>query len=291
MPISEQGYAHWAGTFIERRFPWGPSARLGIRLAFKRRFFKFVFAFTFLPAFVFLAGIYISERLEDFSFMVRGRQSANFLTINPAYFKNYFTADALLFFMLMLMVLAGAGLIADDLKFNALQLYFARPLRKRDYIAGKLATASFFLLSLSLVPGLLFIIFKIIFAGSFKLLGDFPWLPLSVVGYSLVLTLFFSLYTLLISSLSRNRRYTAILIFLVYILSDVFFGIFFEIFRSPYFSLLSIKCNLQQVGAAMFGVAPRYNVPWLYSLIVLAGIATAAGFILKRKVRSVEVIR
>lgn len=291
MPIAEQGYAHWTGTFIERRFPWWPVMRLGIRLAFKRKFFKFAFAFSLLPAFFFLAGVYISERMQDFQFMVRGRQSINFLTINPAFFRSYFTADALLFMMVMLMVLAGAGLISDDLKHNALQLYFARPLRKRDYIAGKLLTASFFLLILTLVPGLLFILFKAIFAGSFKLLVDFPWLPLSVIGYSFVLTLFFSLFTLLVSSLSRNRRYTAILIFVIYFLSDVFFGIFYGIFRSPYFSLLSIKSNLQQVGAAIFGVVPKYNIPWIYSFLVLAAIGTAAGFILKKKVRGVEVIR
>jgi ABC-type transport system involved in multi-copper enzyme maturation permease subunit len=291
MPIAEQGYAHWTGTFVERRLPWWPVTRLGIRLAFKRKYFKFAFAFSFLPAFIFLAGIYISERMQDFQFMVRGRQSVNFLNINPAFFRSYFTADALLFIMVMLMVLAGAGLIADDLKQNALQLYFARPLRKRDYIAGKLFTAFFFLLSLTLVPGLLFILFKLIFAGSFKLLVDFPWLPLSVIGYSFALTLFLSLYTLLVSSLSRNRRYTAILIFVIYILSDVFFGIFYGIFRNPYFSLLSIKSNLQQMGAAIFGVAPRYNIPWVYSFLVLAAIGTASGFILKNKVRGVEVIR
>ncbi len=70
--------------------------------------------------------------------------------------------------MVMILVLAGAGLIADDLKFNSLQLYFSRPLRKRDYLAGQAADGRLlFLLILTLVPGLLFIIFKIIFSGSF----------------------------------------------------------------------------------------------------------------------------
>ena len=156
----------------------------------------------------------------------------------------------------MILVLAGAGLISDDLKFNSLQLYFSRPLRKRDYLGGKLLTLLFFLLLVTLVPGLLFIVFKIIFSGSFAFLASYPWLPVSVIAFSLFLSLFFSLYALLISSLSRNRRFVSILMFLVYIFSDVFYGIFNGIFHDPVFSLISIKSNIQQVAAAAFRIAP-----------------------------------
>ena len=291
MPISEHGYSHWTWTFVERRLPWWPITRLGIRMAFKRKFFKFAFAISFLPAFIFAAGIYISERLEDFQFMLRGRRgSTSFLEVNPAYFKSYFGGDFLLFMMVMIMVLAGAGLIADDLKSNSLQLYFSRPIRKRDYILGKMSTLAFFLLLYTLVPGVLFILLKFLFAGSFKLVANYPWIPLAVLLDSLLLTLFFSFYTLLLSSLSRNRRYTAILLFLVYLFSDIFFGIFYGIFRKPGFCLLSIKANLQQVAAALFRVKPPFDVPWIYSLLILAAIGLACGAVLVRKTRGVEVI-
>ena len=292
MPIAEQGYTHWAGRFVDRRFPWWPISRLGVRMAFKRKFFKFSFVLSFLPAVIFAAGIYISERLEDFQFLFKGRRgSTSFLEVNPLYFKSYFAGDFLLFMMVMMMVLGGAGLIADDLKSNSLQLYFSRPIRKRDYLLGKLATAGFFLLLFTLVPGLLFILLKIVFAGSFKLLAAYPWILPAVVLDSLLIAVFFASYTLLISSLSRNRRYAAILLFLVYLFSDIFFGIFYGIFRNPYFCLLSIKADLQQVAAALFRVKPAYDVPWVYSLLVLAAIALACGAVLLRKTRGVEVIK
>jgi len=291
MPIAEKGYAHWDGTFIERRLPWWPIARLGVRLAFKRKFFKPVFTVSLLPAVIFLAGIYMSERIEDFQFMFRGRSGNRLLAVDPAYFKTYFTVEGTLFLMVMLMVLAGASLISDDLKFNSLQLYFSRPLRKRDYWLGKMGTLFFFLLIVTLGPGLLFILFKVIFAGSFRFLADFPWIPLSVVAYSLLAAFFFSCYTLLLSSLGKNRRYVSILIFLVYIFSDVIYGIFNGIFHEPAFCLLSLKCNLQQVGAFLFRTALPYDVPWVYSFLVLAGICALSGFVLKRKVRGVEVIK
>jgi len=289
MPIAEQGYVHWEGRLDVRRRPWRPIVRLGIRLAFRRKAFKFVLGLAFLPTLVFAAGVYISERLDDFKEMIRGAD--RFLKVDPEFFKAFYASDYLLFWMLIIMVLAGAGLIADDLRHKALQLYFARPLRRRDYLQGKALTLCFFLLLLTLLPGFLFIVLKVIFSGSFKILAEYPWLPLSVAAWSLVAAGFFSFYTLALSSLSRNRRYASILLIAVYFLSDIFFGIFYGIFRDPAFTLLSVKSNLQQVAAALLGAKPFFEVPWEYSAAVLAVLAVLAGVVLSRKVRGSEVIK
>jgi len=287
--IREKGYSHWDGSLRESRFPWWPITRTGILLTFRKKQFKFFFVSAFIPALVFLAGIYISERLEDFKFMFKG--SEKFITINPAYFKSYFTGDFLLFWMVMILTFAGAGLIADDLKHNALQLYFARPLGKKDYLLGKASVVFFFILLLTLVPGVLFIVFKLIFSGSFRFLAEYPWLILSVIGYSALLTLFFACYTLLLSALSKNRRYVTILIFAVYLFSDILFGILFGIFRSPYVALFSLKGNLQQAGAMMFGQKPPFDYPAYLSFLVLAAICAVAAAVLWRRLRSVEEVR
>ncbi len=288
MTIREKGYTHWEGELRARRLAWWPITRLGIRLAFKKKYFKFIYAGAFGPAFAFIVGIYIAERVEDFQSMLRGPRV---LEVNPKYFLTYFNSDFLLFMMLMIMLVSGAGLISDDLKYNALQLYFARPLAKKDYLMGKMAVLVFFLLSLTLVPGLLFIVFKLLFAGSFSFLATYPWLPTAVVASSLLTTAFFCLYTLLLSSLSRNRRYVSILIFAIYVASDIFFGFFYENFRKPGFVLLSLKRNLQQTGAFFFQQKPPYPVSWLYSFLILVGICLVAVLVLRRKVRGVEVVR
>ena len=289
MPIKERGYTHWDGELQDGRFPWWPITRMGIKLTFKRKFFKFFFAMTLIPALVWLVGIYVSERLEDFKFMMEGE--TDFLNVNPAYFKTYFTNDFLLFMVVMIVVFCGAGLIADDLRHNALQLYFARPLKKKDYLTGKAAVIFFFLLIVTLVPGIVFILFKMIFAGNFRFFVSYPWLILSVIVYSLLITTFFAFYTLLLSSIGKNRRYVAILLFGVYIFSDIFSAIFKEIFRSQYFYLLSIKSNLQQVGAVLFNQKTPWNIPWFYSLAVIVAICLFSAYMLKRKVRSVEIIK
>ena len=289
MTVKEKGYSHWKGEFEEKKFPWWPITRYGIKLTFKRKFFKMFFFMTLIPAFVYLIGIYISERIEDFSFMIR--EGTELFSVNPAYFKSYMTMDFLLFMIVMIMVFCGAGLISDDLKYNSLQLYFSRPLKKGHYLLGKAAIIVFFLFMVTLVPGIVFILMKLIFSGNLRFLQQYPWLIVSIFVYSFFITGFFAFYAMLLSSLNKNRRYVAVLIFGLYLFTDILFGIFYGIFRSKYFSLVSIKVNLQQVGAALFGQKTPYDISWLYSFIILVMISVVSILVLKKKVTGVEIIK
>jgi hypothetical protein len=289
MTIREKGYTHWDGHLLQTRFPWWPITRTGIKLTFKIKGFRLFFAFSLIPSIVYLVGIYVSERMENFRFMIKGAEKI--LQINPGYFKSYLTGDFLLFMMVMLLVFGGARLISDDLKNNALQLYFSRPIQTRDYFLGKASILFFFLLILTLVPGLVFFLMKLVFAASFAFFGAYPWLLLSIVVYSLLVTVFFASYTLLLSSLSKNKRYVAVLIFAVYIFSDIIAAILNEIFRTPYVALFSLKVNLQQMGALLFQQKPQYAVPWFYSLLVLASVCALTVVVLRKKIKGIEVIK
>ncbi|MGB9892998.1 MAG: ABC transporter permease [Candidatus Saccharicenans sp.] len=287
--IRERGYHHWDGQLEEKRWNFWPITRTGIKLAFQRKYFKFIFSGAFLPAMVYLVGVYISERLEDFKFMAQGAERT--FQVNPAFFKSYLSLDFLFFMIILLMALGGAGLIADDFRYKAIQLYFARPISKLDYLLGKAGVVIFFVGLLTLVPGILLLVFKLLFSGSFKFLLEYPWIILSIIFYSLFLMIFFTAFVLLISSLSKNRRYVSVIIFAVYILSDIIQGIFWIIFRSPYSALFSFKANLKQLAAAFFLDKLPYAYPWYWSLLVLGIFCLISFLVVRSKVRGVEVIR
>lgn len=290
MSIKERGYTHWNGELVPGRFPWKPITRYGIRLTFKKKFFKFTFFMALVPTIVFLAGIYISERLDDFQSMIQ-EETSFLLNMSPAYFKSYFSNDYLLFMTVIVMIFAGSGLISDDLRNNSLQLYLSRPLKRKDFFIGKISVLLFFLGILTIVPGLVLFIMKMIFAGNFKFFSQYPWLPLSILGFSIFFSVFFALFTLCLSALSTNRRYVAILIFAIYPFSNILFGIFFGIFHSPYFALLSIQNNIHQMAAFFFRVQPEFDIPWYYSAAILTAICALAVLILRRRVRGVEIIK
>jgi len=290
MTIKEKGYVHWNGEFKDTRFRWGPISRYAIKLSFRKRFFKFLFFSTLVPALFTLTMIYVSERLEDFAFLTNDTDALSFFEVNPVFFMRYFS-EWLLFMIVLLLVFCGAGLISDDLKYNSLQLYFSRPLTKQDYFLGKASVIVFFLALITIVPGLVFVVMKLLFAGNLQFLRQYPWLPFSVVIYSAFIILFFTFYTLLLSSLNKNRRYVAVLIFGLYVFTDILFGIFHGIFRNPYFALLSIKNNLKQVGAVLFGQDPQYDIHWLLSLLVLIAFCMFSALVLNKKIRGVEVVK
>jgi ABC-type transport system involved in multi-copper enzyme maturation permease subunit len=287
--VRERGYEHWAGRLSERRFPWWPIARTGVRLAFRKKGFKFAFAGAFVPSFVALGGLYVSERLEDFKAIVQSNRAL--LKIDPAYFAAFFTNGSFLFMIVLVLAFGAAGLVAEDLRHSALQLYFARPISKKDYIAGKLAVVAFFVLMLTALPGLLLVVFKLIFAGSFAFLARYPLLPLALLGYAAVLTLFFGGYVLLLSASSRNTRYVIVLLFGSFYFSGILAEIVRGIFRTPYAQLLSLPADIRQVGSALLGARLPYAVPPLLSFLVLAGVCALAAIVLLRKVRGVEVIK
>lgn len=287
--VREKGYTHWDGRLVERRFPWLPIARTGVRLTFRKKAFKFFFAFAFLPPFVALGGIYVSERLEDFKAIVQSNRAL--LNIDPRYFQAFLTNPSVLFSLLVVLVFAGAGLIAEDLRHSALQLYFARPLRKKDYVLGKMSVVAFFVLVLVALPWLLLVVFKLIFAGSLAFLVQYPWLPLSIAAYAALLTVFFGCYVMLLSSSSRNTRYVVVLIFGVYYFSDVLSEILKGIFRDPHTALFSLRANLQQAGAFLFGQKLPHDFAAGWSFLVLAAVCGLAAVVLHRRIRSVEVIK
>lgn len=288
--IRERGYEHWDGRLTERRFPWWPIARTGVRLAFRRKGFKFAFAGAYIPSFIALGLIYASEQIENFRTFVRGEQIP--LKIDPGFFAGYLSHGFLLFMLVYVLAFGAAGLVAEDLKHNALQLYFARPLSRKDYVSGKLAVVAFFVLALTALPGLILIAFKLIFAGSFAFLARYPWLPFSVLGYGALLTLFFGGYVMLVSALSRNTRYVIVLLFGSFYFSAILAEIVRGIFRTPYAMLFSLPADVRQVGAALFGAKlPYHQVSPVLSFIVLAAVCVLAGIALGRKVRGVEVIK
>jgi ABC-type transport system involved in multi-copper enzyme maturation permease subunit len=288
--VREKGYSHWDGRLGERRFPCWPITRTGVQLAFKKKTFRFFFAMAYLAPFAALGGLYVSERLEDFKALVKSNKAL--LSIDPKYFLGFMTNWSALFGLTLVLVFAAAGLIADDLKHNSLQLYFSRPLRKRDYLAGKMAVIAFFVLALTALPYLILVVFKLIFAGNLKFLAAYPWLPLSIIGWSLLLTVFFAFYILLLSASSRSSRYVSILIFMTYLFSDALAGILWGIFnKNPFMWLFSLRANLQQAGAFLFGQKLPLAIPAGWSFAVLAGICVLSAAVLSRKIRGVEVIK
>jgi len=281
MGIREKGYYRWEGELNAKGFTWFPIFLRGIKHAFRKKYAKALFGFAGMPFLVFLVALYVSTKpeLKMLSRLVR-------LLQNDAEFFNVFYSNGLLtFIFLVLCIFIGAELISGDYKSNAFPLYFSRPLNPRDYIMGKFSVLLFYLLLFSLVPGVLLVIFKLLFTGAFSFdIGLFG----ALIVYPLFVALFFTSFTLLVSSLTANRKFVAAAIFLVYVFSNAIAEILRAIFKDPVFELASIEKNIQQTGAWLFGVDPPISIPAVYSALILCLSTGLMVGVIFRKIKRAE---
>jgi hypothetical protein len=95
---------------------------------------------------------------------------------------------------------------------------------------------------------------------------------------------------LALSSLSNSSRYVGILYTAVLFFTQAIYGVVYAVTRSTAMSWLSVSANLTQLGDVIFRLPPKYETPWLVSLVVIAALVTLSALVLERRVRGVEVV-
>jgi ABC-2 type transport system permease protein len=226
MPVFDQGYQHWAGELTGHSWRWWTITRHGIRIGRKSLILRLVLIIAWLPALLLAATLSIWGLVEQRSTIVQP-----FLPILSFFFdfltpqvladpKNYraevwtlcysFFLRKELFFSMILILIAGPSLISQDIRFNALPLYFSRPLRRIDYFLGKLGVIATFLGLVLIVPSIIAYALGLLFSLDISILADTLPVLLASVGYGALMTLSAGLLILALSSLSRNSRYVGL---------------------------------------------------------------------------------
>ena len=146
------------------------------------------------------------------------------------------------------------------------------------------------LLVVTFVPGILLLIIQIAFAGSFEFIRKNVFLFPAITLASLLQVLLASFTMLALSSLSKSARYVAILYAGVLFFTKAMFGALTLITGGTRIAWVSFSDNLTQVVDVIFRLKPRYEVPWLVSLLVIIALIVLSASVLERRVRGVEVV-
>jgi ABC-2 type transport system permease protein len=278
MPIHDQGYRRYGGERAPHGRTWAVIARAGIRTLLARRAFLGLLLLAWFPFLVRAVQIYAATNLPQ----------ASFLAPTPEMFRQFLEQQSP--FVFFITVYAGAGLIANDRRANALQIYLSKPLTRAEYVFGKLAVLMTFLLLVTWVPAILLLIVQIAFAGNFTFFMNNVFLFPAITVFTLIQAVMVAVSMLALSSLSNSSRFVGILYAGVTFFSAAIYGVIFAITRSTAFSWISIPANLEQIGNVIFRLPARYDTPWGVSLLVIVGLIALSGFVLERRVRGVEVV-
>lgn len=277
-PIHDQSYRHYAGGKAVPGRSWAVIAWAGIKTFMKKRAFMGLMIFALAPFVVRAVQLWISANYPQ----------AAILAPTPETFRQFLEQQD--FFVFVITVYVGAGLIANDRRANALQIYLSKPLMRSEYILGKLAVLFTFLILVTLVPALVLLLLKVAFDGNFTFLKNNLFLiPAITVGALLQVTLA-SFTMLALSSLSKSARYVGILYVGITFFTTAIYGALYAITGSSRVSWISIGANVSQVVDVVFRIKPRYSTPWEVSLLVIIGLVVISISILERRVRGVEIV-
>ena len=114
-------------------------------------------------------------------------------------------------FVFFVTIYVGAGLIANDRRANALQIYLSKPLTRVEYVAGKAATLVAFLLSSPGCRRMLLLVMQVLFAGSFAFMQKNLFLFPAITVFAFLQVLLATFTMLALSSLSKSSRFVGVM--------------------------------------------------------------------------------
>ncbi|HET7694093.1 MAG TPA: hypothetical protein VFK57_00140 [Vicinamibacterales bacterium] len=278
MPIHDQSYRHYGGGKTVPGRSWMVITWAGIKTMIRKRAFLGLLIFALAPFLVRAVQMWISANYPQ----------AAILNPTAETFRQFLEQQD--FFVFVITVYVGAGLIANDRRANALQIYLSKPLMRSEYIVGKLAILFVFLTMVTFVPAMLLLWLKVAFDGSFTFLANNLFLIPAITVGSLIQVALASFTMLALSSLSKSARYVGILYVGITFFTTAIYGALYAITGSSRVSWISIGANVSQVVDVVFRLKPRYATPWEVSLLVIIGLIVISVSILERRVRGVEVV-
>jgi ABC-2 type transport system permease protein len=281
MPIHDQGYRRYGGTKARTGTGWTVIASAGIRNMVSRKAFLGLLLVSWFPFFVRAVQFYAAANLTTIP-------QASILTPSADTFRQFLEQQRT--FVFFVTVYVGAGLIANDRRANALQIYLSKPLTRAEYVFGKLAILMTFLALVTWLPAIVLLIVQIAFAGNFTFFRNNAFLFPAITVFAFLEILLASSTMLALSSLSKSSRYVAILYAAVIFFTQAVYGVLYAVTRSTAFSWLSFSTNVSQIGDIVFRQPQRYDTPWPVALLMIVLLIALSGVILERRVRGVEVV-
>jgi len=186
--------------------------------------------------------MFIVQGLPD---EVRAGPKAYRLSVWTVAFQIFFDVET--FFAMLLVLTVGPDLVSQDLRFNAMPLYFSRPIRRLDYFVGKLGVIAVFLASVAIAPAVAAYLLGVAFSLDVGVIADTWRLLAGSVAYGLIVVLSAGMLMLAVSSLSRNSRLVGATWIGLWVVSNVTAGVLQETVGRDWCPIVSYTTNFDRL--------------------------------------------
>jgi len=276
--LHDQGYRHYGGLRAPHGQAWMVIARMHVMSALKYRPFLMLLLVAWARVIYYAVRIYVSSVSP---------QVPTFFAVNPGLFQEFLTGQGIFVF---LVTIGQAGIIADDRRANALQLYLSKPLTRLEYITGKLVPPMLWLLGVTWVPAMLLVILQVVLSGSFAFLRENLFLLPAITVASFVDSLLSAFLILALSSLSKSRRFVSVMFAGIMFFTFGMYQSLRAITGSRWWAAIAPGQMVDVITAWVFRARVEPLVPVPVAVAVVVGLIVLSAIILERRVRGVEVV-
>ncbi len=299
--------ASW-GLVVQSR-AW-PIARVSLVMIFRRRLFWSIYALALMVFLLFFFGQYLMSwavtQLGESDIRVGAVARVNpkwlvdlfrdKLKLNGSAetFRNFFWFEG--YNVMIVLALAGAILVGNDLRFGSMPFYLARPISRWDYLLGKGFAVAVFINLLTTLPAVvLFAQFGLL--ESWDYFYDQGHLLVGILAYGLIMTV--SLTCILLATATWLKRTVPLimtwttLFFFCRLLSKAMVE---KLQLDPRWRLIDLWNSLYLMGnycmrVDMAQVKPSPQPAWYEAALVLGGVSTLCLSYLILRIRAVEIVK
>jgi len=300
MPVYDQTYRHFDRLKHAGNAPFLPIAETGVRLFFRNKRYILLAIAACIPFFGFFLLLLAPHIILSGQGQPMLERASDLLTFSASSAYMFLQLQGL--FVFLFAVLVGGGLVANDLRTNALEIYFSKPLDRWQYFLGKLMVVCAVMLMFTLAPCLVLWLTDLIMnKGDGHVTRLLALLPRVVVA-CLVLTVPYGLLALACSSVARSARLAMAVFAGFVIMSGSISTVLSQLFATPWFELVSLSSSMRRLAfealqpdeaiLSMSGnlFQPLLGIPAVAPLCVVGLAALLCVVVFFKRVRGVEVV-
>lgn len=288
MAVYKRSYRAYDGPLTARWSRFLILSRYSMARIFQSRIVTVLFVLSFFYPLVMIALLYLNHNAHLLS-LLRPGNSDRLFDVNGRFFMAFMNAQAAIAFLTTVWV--GPSMISPDLSFNALPLYFCRPLSRAEYVLGRACVIVYLLSVLMWVPGM------VLFGVEMSLSGaSWGWEHINyAVGIMLGSLLDIAVLTLLSLALSawiRRRMLAGGALLAVMFLCPAMAAAINAVLRTKTGFYMDPASLIESVWGTYFLTTPLpTGVTPLGACIAIAIMCGFCILLLARKVRAFEVVR
>jgi ABC-2 type transport system permease protein len=295
-------YRPWRGELRSTTATIWPIARVALGMMIRRKLFWVLYVLGLLFFLLFFFGQYLLAYAESLGPGPNGAGGLgglikilrNLLDLDGSgkSYRTFFDLQG--YTVMVILALAGATVIGNDLRFGSLPFYLSKPVSRWHYLVGKMLAVAVFVNLLTTLPALILWVQYGLLAG-WDYFFDKWELAVGIVAYGAILSVSLSLILLATAVWLRKTVplimvWSTLFVFLRIVPDVLVGGLDFD----RHWRLFNLWNDNYLVGSACLGVEapnPLQHPDWFSAALVLGGVSLTCLTYLILRIRAVEVVR